>query len=218
MVLIEALDFDGCKDESPWIFVKWLNEMEQFFEWHNWAVNTKVRFAKMNLIGRAQVFWEELKYMRFIKQEPGITDWEDMKVKLQDEYLSPYFRAKYLPQSYYGNSQGQQGNFRYWNSQLVAPFEENKISARSVSNPQPTQAPSSMAQTLKNLEKEIQNTFAELKRISTRLDIVKKSFQRKPTPLEEVASTFVQQEELMLEPKQQETKDSTLLDEEKVPQ
>ena len=75
-----------------------------------------------------------------------------------------------------------------------------------------------MAQTLKNLEKEIQNTFAELKRISTRLDIVKKSFQRKPTPLEEVASTFVQQEELMLEPKQQETKDSTLLDEEKVPQ
>jgi uncharacterized protein YacL (UPF0231 family) len=75
-----------------------------------------------------------------------------------------------------------------------------------------------MAQTLKNLEKEIQNTFVELKRISTRLDIVKKSCQRKPTPLEEVASTFVQQEELMLEPKQQETKDSTLLDEEKVPQ
>ena len=104
MILFEPPDFDGCKDESPWIFVTWLNEMEQFFEWHNWAVNTKVRFAKMNLIGRAQVFLEELEYMRFIKQEPGITDWEDMKVKLQDEYLSPYFRAKYLPQSYYGNS------------------------------------------------------------------------------------------------------------------
>ena len=155
--------------------------------------------------------------MRFIKQELRITDWEDMKVKLQDEYLSPYFRAKYLPQSYYGNSQGQQGNLRYWNSQPIASFEENKLSARSVANPQSTLAPSSIAQTLKNLEKEIQNTFAELKRISTRLDIVEKSFQRKPTPLEEVASTFVQQEELMLEPKQQEMKDSSLLDEEKVP-
>ena len=42
MVPYEAPDFDGSKDESPWIFVKWLNEMEQFFEWHNWAANTKV--------------------------------------------------------------------------------------------------------------------------------------------------------------------------------
>ena len=218
MVLFEAPDFDGCKDESPWIFVQWINEMEQFFEWHNWAANKKVRFAKMKLIGRAQVFWEELEYILFIKQESSITDWEDMKVKLQDEYLSPYFRAKYLPQSYYGNSQVQQGNTRYWSSQPIAPFQENKMSIRSVSNPQPTQAPSSMAQALKNLEQAIQNTSTELQRINARLDSVEKSFQTKPNHLENVASTFVQQEELIVEPKQQEKKDSTLLDEEKVPQ
>ena len=215
MVLFEVSDFDGCRDESPWIFVKWLNEIEQFFNQRSFSYATRVRFAKRKLIGRAQVFWEELKYMRFIKQEPGIIDWQNMKVKLQDEYLPQYFQAKYIPQSYYGNSQGQQGNLHYWNSQPIAPFEENKMSARLVSTPQPTQAPSSMAQALKNLEKEIQNTSTELKRINARLDIVEKSFQRKPNHLEEVASTFVQQEELKLEPKQQETKDSTLLDEEK---
>jgi hypothetical protein len=45
----------------------------------------------MKLINSAQVFWEELEYRRFLKQEPAIIDWEDMKAKLQDEYLPPYF-------------------------------------------------------------------------------------------------------------------------------
>jgi hypothetical protein len=56
MVPYEVPDFDGSKDESPWIFVKWLNEMEQVFEWHNWVANAKVRCAKMKLINRARVF------------------------------------------------------------------------------------------------------------------------------------------------------------------
>jgi hypothetical protein len=45
----------------------------------------------MKLINSAQVFWEELEYRHFLKQEPAIIDWEDMKAKLQDEYLPPYF-------------------------------------------------------------------------------------------------------------------------------
>ena len=61
MVPYEAPDFDGSKDESPWIFVKWLNEMEQVFEWHNWVANAKVQSAKMKLINRARVFGEDLK-------------------------------------------------------------------------------------------------------------------------------------------------------------
>ena len=71
--------------------------------------------------------------MHFIRQKPAITEWEDMKAKLKDEYLPQYFQAKYLPQSYYGNSQGQQDNMRHWNSQPIAQFEENKVSVRSVS-------------------------------------------------------------------------------------
>ena len=112
MILFEVPDFDGRRDESPWVFVKWLNEIEHFFDWSSFSYATRVRFAKKELIGRAQVFWEELKYRRFLKQEPAIIDWEDMKAKLQNEYLPPYFQEKYLPQSYYGNSQGQQGNTR----------------------------------------------------------------------------------------------------------
>ena len=41
----------------------------------------------------------------YIKYEPAISMWEDMKAKFCDEYLSPYFRAKYLPQSQCGTFQ-----------------------------------------------------------------------------------------------------------------
>ena len=37
--------------------------------------------------------------------EPAISVWEDMKEKLCDEYLLPYYRAKYLPQSQCGTFQ-----------------------------------------------------------------------------------------------------------------
>ena len=37
--------------------------------------------------------------------EPAISVWEDMKEKLCDEYLSSYYRAKYLPQSQCGTFQ-----------------------------------------------------------------------------------------------------------------
>ena len=37
--------------------------------------------------------------------DPAISLWEDMKEKFYDEYLSPYYRAKYLPQSQCGTFQ-----------------------------------------------------------------------------------------------------------------
>ena len=37
--------------------------------------------------------------------EPAINLWEDMKEKFYDEYLSSYYRAKYLPQSQCGTFQ-----------------------------------------------------------------------------------------------------------------
>ena len=56
MILFEVIDFDGRRDESPWIFVKWLNEIEQFFDRRNFSYSTRVRFAKRKLIGRAKIF------------------------------------------------------------------------------------------------------------------------------------------------------------------
>ena len=49
-----------------------------------------------------------------------ITDWEDMKEKVRDEYLPQCFRAKYLPQSQYSDFQDRRDNLRKWNSQSVA--------------------------------------------------------------------------------------------------
>ena len=49
------------------------------------------------------MFWEDLEYFHYTKYEPTISVWEDMKEKLCDKYLLPYFWAKYLPQSQCGN-------------------------------------------------------------------------------------------------------------------
>ena len=59
----------------------------------------------MKLRGKAQRFWENLEYFRYMNYEPAISVWEDMKEKLCDEYLLPYYRAKYLPQSQCGTFQ-----------------------------------------------------------------------------------------------------------------
>ena len=82
-----------------------MNGMEQFFEQANFPNNKKVRYAKLKLRGKAQRFWKNLEYFRYIRYELAISVWEDMKEKICDEYLSPYYRAKYLPQSHYGTFQ-----------------------------------------------------------------------------------------------------------------
>ena len=86
--------------------------MEWFFKQANFADNIKVRYAKLKLRDGAKIFYEDLEYMRYIKYKPLITAWEDMKEKFCDEYLSPYFWAKYLPQSQCGNFQDQSNSMR----------------------------------------------------------------------------------------------------------
>ena len=55
---IEAPTFGGCLD--PWVFTNWLRQMEKFFDYYRWAENKKVKYAKMKLIGRTDLFWEDL--------------------------------------------------------------------------------------------------------------------------------------------------------------
>ena len=80
MEILETPYFDGY-ETYPRDFVNWMNRMEQFFEQANFAVNKKVRYAKLKLRGKAQRFWENLEYFRYIKYEPAISVWEDMKEK-----------------------------------------------------------------------------------------------------------------------------------------
>ena len=84
-VKVEAPIFYGCLD--PWVFFNWLRQIEHFFEWYNWADNKKVRFAKMKLIGRAQLYWDEITNNLVRRQEPLISDWLEMKQTLSRNYL-----------------------------------------------------------------------------------------------------------------------------------
>ena len=99
-----------------------MNEMEQFFERANFANNKKVRYVKLKLSGGAQMFWKNLEYFRYLNYELAISVWEDMKEKFCDEYLSPYFRAKYL-------SQSQCATFK---------IKANRMNSHPISRPQRT--------------------------------------------------------------------------------
>jgi hypothetical protein len=221
MTLFEVPDFDGHRDESLWVFVKWLNEIEQFFDRRNFSYATRVRFAKRKLIGRAQDFWENLEYMRFVRQEPAITEWEDMKAKLQDEYLPQYFRAKYLPQSSCGHSQDRKDNFRHRNSQPIAQFEENKVNVHSVSSPTLSSAWwSHLEQHVENLRKIIQDKIkASQKETNNSEASHTRDISVEPPILSatvEVPDLKVQEEELIVEPKQQVFEDTQLDEVDKV--
>ena len=50
--------FDCCL--GPWVFIDWLCQMDKFFDYYHWAENKKVRYAKMKLIGRVDLFWGDL--------------------------------------------------------------------------------------------------------------------------------------------------------------
>uniref|UniRef100_A0A2N9GEI0 Retrotransposon gag domain-containing protein n=1 Tax=Fagus sylvatica TaxID=28930 RepID=A0A2N9GEI0_FAGSY len=154
-------------------------------------------------------------------QELAITEWEDMKTKLQDEYLPQYFRAKYLPQSSCGHSQDRKDNLRHRNSQPIAQFEENKVSVHSVSSP--TLSPiwwSRLEQHLENLRKIIQDEIkASQKEINNSEVSHTRDISVEPPILSatiKIQDLQVQEEELIVEPKQQVFEDTQLDEVDKV--
>ena len=68
--------------------------MDQFFGWYNLSENRRVRFAKMKLSGIAQLYWESVEESLVKRGQHLITDWVEMKIKLEE---------KHLPHSYRGN-------------------------------------------------------------------------------------------------------------------
>ena len=88
---IEAPTFDGCL--YPWVFTDWLRQMEKFFDYYHWVENKKVRYARMKLIGRADLFWEDLEDTLRRWHESSITDWLKMKDALLMNYLPPTYRS-----------------------------------------------------------------------------------------------------------------------------
>ena len=50
----------------------------------------------MKLIGRADLFWEDLEETLRRRHEPPITDWLEMKDALSRNYLPPTYRSSFL--------------------------------------------------------------------------------------------------------------------------
>ena len=91
---IEAPTFDGCLD--PWVFTNWLRQMDKFFDYYHWVENKRVRYAKMKLIGGADLFWEDFENTLRRRYAPPITDWLEMKGVLSRNYLLSTYRKSLL--------------------------------------------------------------------------------------------------------------------------
>jgi hypothetical protein len=95
--------------------------MDQFFDWYNLSKNRRVRFAKMKLSGTAQLYLESVKESLDMRGQPPITNWVEMKTKLEE---------KYLPRSYRGNLLDQWNHLRQGGksaNEYVAQFDEYRI-------------------------------------------------------------------------------------------
>ena len=70
--------------------------MDKFFDYYNWAENKRVRYARMKLIGRADLFWEDFEDTLRQRHEPPVTDWLEMKGVILRNYLPSTYRSSLL--------------------------------------------------------------------------------------------------------------------------
>ncbi|XP_075636659.1 uncharacterized protein LOC142608886 [Castanea sativa] len=70
--------------------------MEKFFDYYHWAENKKVKYGRMKLFGRADLFWEDLEETLRRRREPPITAWFEMKNTLSRNHLPPTYRSSLL--------------------------------------------------------------------------------------------------------------------------
>jgi len=68
----------------------WLSGMKKYFQIYNYCGELKARMAIYNLTGKADIWWQDLKRMKWIK-ERGVT-WSNFK---------KYFKKQYLSEQYY---------------------------------------------------------------------------------------------------------------------
>jgi hypothetical protein len=86
------MDVSNFHDErDPYAFQDWLIALEDYLEWIGLSPDRKVRFVKMKLKGQARVWWQrEEEYLHRLRLPP-ISEWEEMKFKLQEEYGADHY-------------------------------------------------------------------------------------------------------------------------------
>jgi hypothetical protein len=84
-VRVDVADYHGKFE--PHTFQDWLTSLKDYFDWSGLSLDRQVRFAKMKLKGQARVWWHSVEERLHRLKQPPITDWDEMKMKLQEKYL-----------------------------------------------------------------------------------------------------------------------------------
>lgn len=95
-VKVEPPIFAGGTD--PNLFLDWLTSMEKYFDWYDMPENRKARFARMVLIDNAKTYWLNIERNLEKMDLPPILHWAEMKLKLEEKYLSPVYKERLIEQ------------------------------------------------------------------------------------------------------------------------
>jgi hypothetical protein len=86
---MDVSNFHG--EQDPYAFQDWLIALEDYLEWIGLSPDRKVCFVKMKLKGQARIWWQrEEEYLHCLRLPP-ISEWEEMKFKLQEEYEANHY-------------------------------------------------------------------------------------------------------------------------------
>jgi hypothetical protein len=86
---IKPATFDGESRTGEEVEA-WLLDIKKYFHIYNYSSNMKVRMAIYNLKGKANIWWQDLKLAKGLKEKQ--LEWSDFK---------KYFKKQYLSESYY---------------------------------------------------------------------------------------------------------------------
>ncbi|KAI9181871.1 hypothetical protein LWI28_019506 [Acer negundo] len=82
---VEVSDFLGKLD--PDAFYDWITTLEDYFNWFSVPEERRVRFVKLKLKGSACAWWSSVEERLKRTRQVPITEWEEMKEKLEMKYL-----------------------------------------------------------------------------------------------------------------------------------
>ncbi|KAG5524180.1 hypothetical protein RHGRI_030994 [Rhododendron griersonianum] len=91
----------------------------------------KIRFAKMKLVGLAQMWWYGLEGRIRRLELPPINTWQAMKTKLQEKYMPSHYHVKDCEQHGRGNSRPVSNLFEECMQRLDAINTHNRVAASS---------------------------------------------------------------------------------------
>ncbi|CAL8175265.1 unnamed protein product [Prunus armeniaca] len=91
-----APTFDGRGD--PTMFLDWVQAMEDYFAWYDLTDAHKLRIGKMTLQGAARQYWNSVEAKLYQFGQPPVTLWDEMKLKLREQYLPTFYRHQLYDQ------------------------------------------------------------------------------------------------------------------------